>query len=409
MQEHVHSASVTVESAIQREIRTGAQLPPLVVVLFTTLLAFAVLYMPQPILPLLAVQFGVAETDAALLTSVTLVPLGLAPIFYGFLTERISTKTLLRTAVGLLAVTEVLFGVATDFWLLVVLRFAQGLLLPAIFTSLITYASSTASADRVRHAVSYYIGTSILGGFGGRFLGGSVSAYLEWRWAFFLMAGLLVGAWVLLGFLQSAPQSRRNSDTRPLIRLGAISEILSGRIFRYACLGIFVVFFVYASVLNYIPFRLTALSADISELAISLVYAGYLSGALIALNGVRISGWVGGEVRGIFVGLSLLIVGLSGLLLPSLVASYVFAITMSCGFFLVHSLLSAFINHRATGSKGLVNGLYLAFYYSGGALGSWLPGFLYRASGWNTYIATLTALLALACWWMWQLRSASQR
>ena len=90
--------------------------------------------MPQPILPLLAAEFGVTETDAALLTSVAMVPLGFAPIFYGFLTEHIPTKRLLRTAVGLLVVTEVLLATATEFWMLVIVRFGQGLLLPAIFT-----------------------------------------------------------------------------------------------------------------------------------------------------------------------------------------------------------------------------------------------------------------------------------
>lgn len=376
---------------------------PLFAVLFTTLLAYAALYVPQPILPLLAAEFGVPETDAALLISVTMIPLGFAPVLYGLLTERVSTKALLRVAVGFLAITELLLGIASDFWFLVALRFAQGLLLPAIFTSLITYASSTASPDRVRHAVSYYIGIAILGGFSGRFLGGSISAYLEWRWAFLLMAGLLAVAWALLGRLQSPRPGSGPAEQRP-IRPDAIGAILSRSIFRNAYLGIFFLFFVYASVLNYIPFRLTALSADISELAISLVYVGYLSGALIALNGVRISGWVGGEIRGMFLGLALFIAGLIGLLLPSLAASYVFAITMSCGFFLVHSLLSAFVNHRASESKGLVNGLYIAIYYSGGALGGWLPGFLYRASGWDVYVTTLIVLLVLSSWWIWRIR-----
>ena len=34
---------------------------------FTTILTFASLYLPQPILPLFAAEFGVADTDAALL------------------------------------------------------------------------------------------------------------------------------------------------------------------------------------------------------------------------------------------------------------------------------------------------------------------------------------------------------
>ncbi len=362
--------------------------------------------MPQPILPLLAAEFGVTETDAALLTSVAMVPLGFAPIFYGFLTEHIPTKRLLRTAVGLLVVTEVLLATATEFWMLVIVRFGQGLLLPAIFTALITYLSSTVSPDRVRHAISYYIGTSILGGFSGRLLGGSISAYLEWRWAFLLMAALLAGAWLLLGALHGEAPEQRHAGERQLFRLGAVGEILSRRLYRDAYLGIFCIFFVFASVLNYVPFRLTELSPGISELAISLVYVGYLSGALIASNGVRISGWVGGELRGTLFGLVLLVVGVSGLLFSSLATSYLFVFLMCAGFFLVHSLLSAFVNHRATESKGLVNGLYIAFYYSGGALGSWLPGFLYRASGWDVYIATLLVFLGMTVWWIWRMRYA---
>lgn len=362
--------------------------------------------MPQPILPLLAAEFGVAETDAALLTSVAMVPLGLAPIFYGFLTERISAKRLLQMAVGLLVVTDLALGMATQFWVLVIVRLGQGLLLPAIFTALITYLSSTVSSERVRHAVSYYIGTSILGGFSGRLLGGSISAYLEWRWAFLLMAGLLALAWILLGALRDDVPESQQSDARQLFRLSAVREILARRVYRDAYLGIFFIFFVFASVLNYVPFRLTELSPDISELMISLVYVGYLSGALIASNGVRVSNWVGGELRGVLFGLVLLVLGVGGMLLPGLATSYLFVFLMCGGFFLVHSLLSAFLNHRARESKGLVNGLYIAFYYSGGAFGSWLPGFLYRSSGWDVYIGTLLVCLVMTVWWIWRMRHA---
>ena len=220
------------------------------------------------------------------------------------------------------------------------------------------------------------------------------------------MAALLAGTWLLLGALHGEVPEQRHAGERQLFRLGAVGEILSRRLYRDAYLGIFCIFFVFASVLNYVPFRLTELSPGISELAISLVYVGYLSGALIASNGVRISGWVGGELRGTLFGLVLLVVGVSGLLFSSLATSYLFVFLMCAGFFLVHSLLSAFVNHRATESKGLVNGLYIAFYYSGGALGSWLPGFLYRASGWDVYIATLLVFLGMTVWWIWRMRYA---
>ena len=98
---------------------------------------------------------------------------------------------------------------------------------------------------------------------------------------------------------------------------------------------------------------------------------------------------------------------MSGLLLPSLPGSYAFIFLMCAGFFLVHSLLSAFLNHRARESKGLVNGLYIAAYYSGGALGSWLPGFLYRSNGWDAYMSTLLGVLCFTLWCFWRLRASA--
>ena len=379
------------------------KISPPFVVLLTTILAYATLYMPQPILPLLAAEFGVTLTDAALLTAVTMVPLGFAPIFYGYLTEYVSTKRLLLVSVSLLAVSQALLATADVFWIMVGLRFAQGLLLPAIFTSLMTYSARTADVGRVRNAINFYISATIFGGFAGRFLGGVISDMFEWRWAFILTAGLLAAAWVLLNTLPD--------DTQPKverIKFDAAQQILSRPLYRDAYLSIFLVFFVFASILNFIPFRLKALDPTISESALSLVYLGYLSGSLIAFNGARIADWLHGELRGISMGLALLMIGLGGTLVPNLATTFIFVFLMCAAFFLVHSFLAAFLNHHTTGSRGVVNGLYLSFYYSGGALGGWLPGYVYRSSGWEAYIAVLAGLLALAIWWLWRMRIAAE-
>jgi YNFM family putative membrane transporter len=374
----------------------------LLIIPFTTVLAFATLYLPQPILPLLAQEFGVTETDAALLTAVAMAPLGIAPILYGYLADRISAKRVLRVAVALLAVNELLLALVPGFWSMLGLRLAQGLVLPAVFTSLITYSANTAGPGRVRNAVNLYIGATIIGGFSGRFVGGFVSEYLHWRAAFGLLALLLALAWLALGGLRG--------DTRPKLDqmgLSALREVLRRPVNRNAYVGIFLVFFVFASVLNYVPFRLKSLDPMIKESTIALVYVGYLSGALIALNGVRIARRLGGELRGIFLGLVLLAAGVTGMTTTSLAQVFLFVLLMCAGFFLIHSLLTAFLNHHAVNGKGVVNGLYISFYYSGGALGGWLPGYLYRGAGWEPYLSALVALLVVAGWWLWRMRVAS--
>ena len=97
---------------------------------------------------------------------------------------------------------------------------------------------------------------------------------------------------------------------------------------------------------------------------------------------------------------------LCGILLPDLIMTFIFSFMMCAAFFLIHSLLAAFLNHHATSSRGVVNGLYLSFYYSGGALGGWLPGYIYRDYGWNIYTGTLVLFVLVSIYWLWRMRIA---
>lgn len=363
------------------------------IILFTTVLAFSTLYIPQPILPLLAVEFGVTETEAALLTAVTFVPLGLAPILYGYFADAVSAKGLLRFALAGLTVSQALIPLFDGFWWVVTLRFVQGLFLPAIFTGLVTYTANTARADRVRSAVSFYIAATILGGFSGRFLGGLVSELLAWRWAFGALALALAFAFLLT--------ARLPGDTRPAINPiepRIVQEVWSWPGYARAYVGLLLIFGVFASVLNFVPFRLKQIDSSISELTISLIYAGYLTGAVIALLAPKISALLGGEMRGMLTGVGLLGTGVATMTLGAVPWLFAGMFILCGGFFLFHSLLSAFLNHHAPHGKGVVNGLYISFYYSGGALGAYLPGFIFRNYGWSYYLLCLGVVLVIGTW-----------
>ena len=69
---------------------------PINILLLTTLLTFSTLYVPLPILPLLAEEFSVSRSEISLLISLTLFPLGLTPIVYGYLIDNISARTILH-------------------------------------------------------------------------------------------------------------------------------------------------------------------------------------------------------------------------------------------------------------------------------------------------------------------------
>ena len=84
-------------------------------VLLATSLSFMVLYLPQPLLPLLAREFAVSDASSWLLMSVPMLPLGLAPIFYGYLMQGIAVHQVLRASVSALAISTLALALPTNF------------------------------------------------------------------------------------------------------------------------------------------------------------------------------------------------------------------------------------------------------------------------------------------------------
>ncbi len=360
-------------------------------ILFTTILALSALYVPQPLLPVLTAEFGVARETAALLTTIAFIPLCLAPLFYGALLETVSSRRMLRVAVLLLAVTEALMYVVEPFAGLLVLRLIQGLLLPAILTSLMTYVSQVTEKADMARAMAWYIAATILGGFAGRAFSGLIASLMHWRFSFlFLGLGLLV-AWFWLGRIADAGSVK---IARPKLKAG--SSVLADPLVRTIYAMVFCFFLVFAAVMNFLPFRLTELSTRADEFRIGLAYSGYLMGIVVSLNAVRIHQRFGGAERVMVCSLVLFILAMLVMIVPQ-VATLVGGMFLLCGAsFLTHATATGYLNRHVTQHKGAVNGLYVAFYYGGGAIGSFLPGYAYRGFGWSGFMVVLIVVLVIA-------------
>ncbi len=360
-------------------------------ILFTTILALSALYVPQPLLPVLSVEFGVARETAALLTTITFIPLSLAPLFYGVLLETVSALRMLRLAVLLLALTEGLMFFIEPFAGLMALRLVQGLLIPAMLTSLMTYISQITAKSDIARAMAWYIAATILGGFAGRAFSGLIASLLHWRFSFLFLGFALLVAWFWLGRIADAGSVR---VARPNFK--AIGEVLTDPMVRTAYAMVFCFFLAFAAMMNYLPFRLTELSPNADEFRIGLAYSGYLMGIVVSLNAVRIHKRCGGAERAMIGGLVFFILALLVMAVPQ-VAALVCGMFLLCGAsFLTHATATGYLNRHTSQYKGVVNGLYVAFYYGGGAVGSYLPGYVYKGFGWSGFIAVLIAVLVVA-------------
>jgi len=367
----------------------GLRLKLLFPILFNTVLTLSALYAPQPLLPTLSSEFAVSREAAAALTTVTFIPLAIAPLLYGYLLESISATRLLKIAVGLLALSELAFAASGNFALLLGLRLFQGLLIPAILTALMTYISQQSNSQTIQRSMSIYIAATIIGGFVGRAISGLIANLFGWQYSFIILAiSLLVG----FGLLFKLPESRQLKLTRPDPQV--LLQTFRKASFQPLYLAIFCMFFVFAAVMNYLPFRLTELSSQADELRIGLMYSGYIMGVLTSLGAPAVCRWRRGEVKVIQLGLIAFGATLIGLASGEIWLLFINMFLFCGAMFLIHSTASGLVNRLADDdNRGLTNGLYVAFYYAGGALGSFAPGLVYRAFDWSGFLL----LLALVC------------
>ena len=361
------------------------------VVYFTTILTICSLYAAQPIQPVFQAEFHLSNLQAILFTTLMMAPLGIAPLFYGFLIEAYPARTLLRAAVLALACLEILFSCTSSYLPLLVIRGVQGLMIPAILTSLVSYISYTSPPERVQHAIATYIGATIMGGFLGRFLSGLCTDLFGWRFFFLLLGVLLLAAFGLLARLQ---RDIKMQSARP--RPADIVGLLSRPALRLLYPAIFCLFFTFAALMNLLPFELRRMSVPMGATAVGLMYLGYASGVVISVNSRRIIAWFGDEPMAVLAGVSIFIAGTLIFMIEDYRVMFAGMFVFCSGLFMAHSLLSGYVNTLVADNKAIANGLYISFYYTGGTLGSFLPAVVFDRYGWRPFLGVLLALLLLA-------------
>ncbi|NJO07239.1 MAG: MFS transporter [Chloroflexaceae bacterium] len=296
----------------------------------------------------------------------------------------------LRWSLVGLAISELAFVLVDSFIVLLGIRFVQGLLLPAAFTSVMTFISGTAHSTRLRRSMSIYVAATIVGGYLGRLLAGLGASLFDWRLFFVVLAAALLVCLALLGRLY-VPTRLETPRPRP----GDAVAILRDPTYLSTYVSIFCLFLVFAGLLNFLPFRLHVLMPGLSSSITGLIYTGYLLGVATSLGSGRIAALVGNEQRTMIIGFGGYMLALLSTLVPN-VGVLFGGLFLFCGsMFLVHSLATGSVNQRAAQHRGIVNGLYVTFYYSGGVTGSYLPGFVYEHVGWPAFVLLLLGVAGL--------------
>jgi len=345
-----------------------------------------VLYAPQPLLPLFASLYGVSEPTAGLIMTATMLPLAIAPLSYGYLLGYVQPLRLLRVSLLLLVILTAVTGFVQTFPQMLIVRFLQGMIIPASLTAVMAFlAQPGKSGLNLQRSMSLYVTATISGGFLGRLLAGVSSTFINWQTFFYLLALLLALCFYMVNPHQAMSQSSEKSSSA-----GKQRSSFQGVLFCLPVyLAIFLLFFVFCGVLNYLPFRTIELTGSRSGLLVGMMYCGYISGIMTAMGAGRIIDLVGSKSRVMIGGYVLFVAVLFSMLIPHTLTLFVLLFPFCGAMFLVHSVATVVVNSRVESNRGVASALYVSSYYCGGVLGSYFPGIIFKAQGWGVMVAVL--------------------
>ncbi len=351
-------------------------------VLVAAALSVFVLYAPQPLLPFFAELYGVSESEAALLMAVTMLPLAAAPLSCGYLFRFVTVLRVLRASLLTLGSLTLLMGLDLPFAQLLLVRFGQGLCIPAALTAVMAHLAAAGRGGTLQRGMSMYVAATIVGGFLGRLLAGLTSAVVDWHFFY-----LLLGAGIIGGSLVIRPEKveRGTRDTPPSVGVpaGTLRDVVPC---LPVYLSVFCLFFVFCGSLNYLPFRVVELTGFRSDLLAGVMYGGYLTGIGTAMGAGRFIRLAGSAGRVMISGYLLFLLVLAAMLLPWTGGLFALLFPFCGAMFLVHTVATAVVNRTAGDSLNLASGVYVSSYYSGGVAGMYVPGLVFERYGWEGMI-----------------------
>lgn len=348
----------------------------LLIIVYTITILLSVMYATQPIQPLLAQEFDISIVKASSFTAVIMFFLAIAPIIYGYILERVNAKKVLMIASSILFVTNIFLSMSVNYEMFLFARVVEAIVIPAILTACMSVLAS--DKKNIKLNMSIYVASTVFGGLMGRLMAGIIAQEFGWRAVFIALSlALLVGLYFIKRFNFNVETNMVKAKPMDVFYL------LHDKRFLLIYGLMFTVFFVFAGVLNILPFRIKELFPDSTESQIGLLYIGYGMGILVSLSIFKIIKFFKGEIKTILAGI--VVFGISTIFFVSL-NPYILFITvfiLCLGMFTVHTVSTRLANSLKESQKALTSGMYLSFYYIGGTVGSIIPPILYAQFGWN--------------------------
>ena len=174
--------------------------------------------------PAIGREFAVSASFVSWIATVYMLTCALLAIPFGLLADRVSRSLILRTGIGVFAVSALGAAFAGGMWLLLALRAVQGVGAAMIFATNIAILTSVFAAEKRGRVLGYTVCANYLGLAAGPVLGGLFAHYLGWR-AIFIAAAVVSGAAFFAALKKLPPAEKdvtggnKEKQARPLGQL----------------------------------------------------------------------------------------------------------------------------------------------------------------------------------------------
>lgn len=361
----------------------------LFIIIYCIIVILSVMYATQPIQPLLAREFEISITKASQFTAIIMLFLAISPIIYGYILEKANVKKMLIYSSIILFVTNIFLGLSRSYEFFLFFRTIEALVVPAILTSLMSILANI-DKENIKFNMSIYVASTVFGGLVGRIFSGFIATNVGYEFVFYSLSLAILFSIYLISKLSYEGETNM---VKPKIK--DVLEILKDKRFLIIYFLMFCVFFVFGGVLNILPFRVKEISSSISEFEISLLYLGYGMGILISLNANKIIKIFKSEINTILFGLLFFLFITIFLIQTNIIFIFLLIFLFCVGMFTVHTVSTGVANSLKESQKSLTSGMYLTFYYLGGAMGSFIPSIIYEKFGWNVVIYIFCFILLI--------------
>ncbi len=361
----------------------------LFIIIYCITIVLSVMYATQPLQPLLAKEFEISITKASQFTAVIMLFLAISPIIYGYILEKVNAKKMLINSSIILFVTNIFLGLSSSYEFFLFFRIIEALVVPAILTSLMSILANI-DKENIKFNMSIYVASTVFGGLVGRIFSGFIATNFSYEYVFYSLSLAILFS---IYFISKLSYEGEANIVKPKFK--DVVLILKEKRFTTIYILMFCVFFVFGGVLNVLPFRIKELSSDVSEFGISLLYLGYGMGILVSLNAKKIIKFFGNELNTILAGLLLFLIITLFLMSKNIITIFLLIFLFCLGMFTVHTVSTGVANTLKESQKSLTSGMYLTFYYLGGAFGSFIPSIIYERFGWDVLIYIFSLILIL--------------